>query len=154
MKRKARRGLGAMLVVAAGLAPITFAFGDYPPPLVRVGTNGGEVLAAERNGRTLYVRSRGSDPSCLGPCALDWPPFLISPRDFPGDGLSVVHRADGGRQWSLGGRPLHFFAGDTARGEARGDGIGRWRALRPKDIGAVARRRSQHERPARDGKPL
>lgn len=111
------------------------AAGRYPLPFVRVATAGGDVLAAERDGRTLYTFSGGRDARCDIDCARDWQPFLVRANDFPTDGLGVVHRADSTRQWTLGNRPLYQFAGDRARGEAYGDGIGHWHALRPGDIG-------------------
>lgn len=127
--------LGLTLATAAALVILgASAIADYGMPLVRVATAGGVVLAAERNGRTLYARPPGGIDRCTEPCSFDWPPFLVSHNDFPTDGLTVVHRPEGVRQWSLGHRPLHFFIGDATRGETRGDGMGRWRALRPKDI--------------------
>ena len=130
-----RDAIGMMLLAAATGGASTSASGGYELPLIRVATTGGVVLAAERNARTLYVRLGSDGVPRTGDCALDWPPFLVRPDDFPTDGLSVVHRPDGSRQWSLGNWPLHFFIGDATRGEAHGDGIGRWRALRPALLG-------------------
>ena len=137
-RRIAVRAIGAAALAAASLGPV--AAGDYAPPLVRVATPGGAVLAADRNGRTLYVRPRGDGARCLGRCSLDWPPFLVRPDDFPTDGLGILLRPDGSRQWAVGDRPLHFFVGDATRGETYGDGLGAWRALRPEALGAASGR--------------
>ena len=128
-------------LVAAVLSAVvanmpTAASGAYGPPTIPTSGSQGVVLAAERSGRTLYVSERGGGPSarCDELCAERWPPFEVSPLDFPTDGLGVVHRADGTRQWALGDRPLHFFADDRRQGDAGGDGEVGWRALRPADL--------------------
>ena len=107
--------------------------GDYAPPLVTTAGVSGPLLAAERNGRTLYVRhdANGGAGRCDEECARQWPAYEVLPVDFPTDGLGIVHRADGTRQWAMDGRALHFFAADRRRGEALGEGVDGWRAVRP-----------------------
>jgi predicted lipoprotein with Yx(FWY)xxD motif len=41
----------------------------------------------------------------------------------PGD-LGVITRTDGTKQVTYGGHPLYYFAGDTAPGQTKGQGVG------------------------------
>lgn len=85
-------------------------------------------------GFTLYRFDKDSaDPSrshCTGDCAKTWPPVLIQPdgRVFvdgvDGSRVGVVRRDDGTLQVTIGGRPVYRFAGDTAPGQTKGQGVG------------------------------
>jgi predicted lipoprotein with Yx(FWY)xxD motif len=73
---------------------------------------------------------KGTTSECYGSCATAWPPLLatgpvtISGRfTVPGD-LGTTTRTDGTRQVTYGGHPLYYFAGDTAAGQTKGQGIG------------------------------
>ena len=49
--------------------------------------------------------------------------FLKSPRNHAGRDTY---------QWAMKGMPLYFFAGDGAKGDAKGDGVkGVWDAVQP-----------------------
>ena len=99
------------LALFAAFASVAAAVaGGYPMPLVTTNGVSGPLLAAERNGRTLYVRddAEGGPARCDEDCAQQWPPYGVSPADFPTDGLGIVHRAGGVRQWTLDGQTLHF----------------------------------------------
>ncbi|MEM9973006.1 MAG: hypothetical protein AAF771_02425 [Pseudomonadota bacterium] len=94
--------------------------------LVAVNTNIGEVIAAGKNGMTLYTfRNDAADTSnCYGDCAQAWPPFTAGDAAKANGALGVIERRDGTRQWTLNGQPLYFWAGDSAQGDATGDGVG------------------------------
>ncbi|MFT5276464.1 MAG: transforming growth factor-beta-induced protein [Glaciecola sp.] len=77
---------------------------------------------------TVYVfdndlGSAGSN--CNDGCVANWPPVLVSDESASGiPGLTTIERADGAMQVAYQGRPLYFFAGDTAAGDMNGQGLG------------------------------
>ncbi|MDZ4277547.1 MAG: hypothetical protein U1B78_00255 [Dehalococcoidia bacterium] len=94
----------------------------------------GSILT-DAQGRTLYTFSE--DPPNMStcqnaPCPQTWPPLTIeSGTPVAGEGvageLGVIERDDGSLQVTYNGSPLHYFANDTAPGDANGQGIGgRW----------------------------
>lgn len=100
----------------------------------------GQVLTAP-DGRTLYTFTQdtpGSGKSvCNGACAQNWPPLTMSsgqpvkPQGLAGD-LSLVTRDDGTKQVAYNGRPLYFYAKDSAPGDTNGQGVGNvWYVAQP-----------------------
>ena len=94
-------------------------------------------------GRALYLfeADTGTMSTCTGACAQVWPPLLTSgpaPVTTGAAQASLVGtspRADGTRQVTYDGHPLYYFAGDTAPGDVRGQGIhnfgGGWYVVAP-----------------------
>jgi CxxC motif-containing protein (DUF1111 family) len=63
--------------------------------------------------------------TCNGGCATSWPPLLVSDGAASGvANLGTITRNDGTEQASYNGRPLYFYSGDSAAGDANGDGLG------------------------------
>jgi len=94
------------------------------------------------NGRTLYAfkKDTGAASACSGACASEWPPLttsgkLTSSGDVPMASLKTVKRDDGKLQVTFDGHPLYYFAGDSAPGQANGQGLddfgASWWALSP-----------------------
>jgi predicted lipoprotein with Yx(FWY)xxD motif len=93
-------------------------------------------------GRTLYRFDKDtphpSKSNCNGPCAVTWPPVLVThgSRIFV-SGVStaevgIVTRADGTRQVTVHGWPLYLYSGDTKPGDTNGEGIGgTWFGITP-----------------------
>jgi predicted lipoprotein with Yx(FWY)xxD motif len=81
-------------------------------------------------GMTLYYRMSDPAPasSCTGNCAATWPPLLnhnmtiIPGQNFSGQ-LTVQQTANG-PQVEYNGRPLYTYVGDSAAGQANGNGLG------------------------------
>jgi uncharacterized surface protein with fasciclin (FAS1) repeats len=75
-------------------------------------------------GFTLYVFDDdlgSSGSNCIDGCATNWPPVIVSDGEVSSlPGLTTIERADGALQAAYKGRPLYFFAGDNAPGEANG----------------------------------
>jgi predicted lipoprotein with Yx(FWY)xxD motif len=98
----------------------------------------GTVLTGS-NGKTLYNFDRDMPgvSNCNDACPMTWPPLTLdtgTPSGPPGlaGTLSVITRGDGRRQVTYNGRPLYFYAPDTAPGDTKGDGIGGvWHAAKP-----------------------
>lgn len=87
-----------------------------------VGGNG-----SSQPGFTLYVFDNDlgtSGSACNGGCATNWPPVLVTDGDVSSiPGLTTITRDDGGVQAAYQGRPLYFFAGDTAVGDTNGNAV-------------------------------
>jgi predicted lipoprotein with Yx(FWY)xxD motif len=98
----------------------------------------GTVLQSS-GGFTLYHYTRDTphQSTCTGACSKTFPPLLADGGSVPsGMGLpgklSTIERSDGGTQVAYNGMPLYTYSGDTAPGEANGQGIGNlWFAVAP-----------------------
>ena len=96
--------------------------------LTTVETAAGTSLAG-RDGLTLYVQieEEGGTIVCVDDCLTNWPP-LIEPvaagADADGSLLGTIERPEGTTQATYNGFPLYYFAGDTAEGDANGEGLG------------------------------
>ncbi|MDM7860758.1 fasciclin domain-containing protein [Alteromonas sp. ASW11-36] len=85
-------------------------------------------LGSDNPGFTLYTfdNDLGTGGSaCVDGCATNWPPVIVTDGDVSSiPGLSVIERGDGSMQAAYQGRPLYFFANDTAAGDTNGQGVG------------------------------
>lgn len=83
--------------------------------------------ATDNTGFTLYtfdndLGSAGSN--CNDACATTWMPVVVTDGIASGvPGLTTIERNDGAMQAAFQGRPLYFFANDTAAGDNNGDGV-------------------------------
>jgi predicted lipoprotein with Yx(FWY)xxD motif len=108
---------------ATGAGPVTLT--------LRTDAMVGPVVTG-KDGMSLYVfeKDKGDGTSaCYGQCAGTWPPLTVaSAADvIPGSGvtggLGTITRTDGTIQVTLGGAPLYYFAGDSAAGDTKGQGL-------------------------------
>ena len=90
----------------------------------------GTVLV-DGDGRTLYLFTNDTDTSstCSGDCAATWPALTTKGDATGGTGaqasmLGTTTRDDGTTQVTYDGHPLYLYSGDTAAGDANGEGIG------------------------------
>jgi len=100
----------------------------------------GTYLTGE-DGKTLYVFSKDTTPgksACSGDCAGNWPPFTLDAGESAVDGTGVsgkidtITRDDGTKQVTYNGKPLYYFAGDSAAGQTNGQGVaGLWTVAAP-----------------------
>jgi predicted lipoprotein with Yx(FWY)xxD motif len=87
------------------------------------------TFLVDAKGRTLYLwdADHGAMSTCDGECAQDWPPLTTKAKPKAGAGvkaslLGTSKRADGTEEVTYAGHPLYYFAGDTAAGQATGQG--------------------------------
>jgi len=117
----------------AGTAPSGPPTPAGPSYSVRSGqatVNGGtKTVLIDAQGFTLYFRSKDSASSvCSASCANTWPP-LVQPSGSPTPGpdltgtLRVTANANG-NQLVYNDHPLYRYSGDSAEGQASGDGSG------------------------------
>jgi predicted lipoprotein with Yx(FWY)xxD motif len=136
--------LAALLLAACGRSGgSTSSGGGSPSPsgsALSVQTDSvagiGAVLATSA-GLTLYhnTKETGSTIVCTGGCASFWPPVLVTgslPQDtgmIKGT-FGTIMRPDGSTQLTINGMPLYTYSGDSASGQATGQGIqGVWFAV-------------------------
>ncbi len=103
-------------------------------------TSAGTVLTGN-GGMTLYITKKDTAPNtstCTDACATNWPAATVDAGGTPTAGsgvtgtLATFMRTDGTTQVSYNGAPLYYFAGDSAAGDANGQGKGGvWFAATP-----------------------
>ena len=147
--------LGGLVVVLAACQPSASPTGSEPgsgAPSVAPGessapseaaglaltvveTTAGPALAGE-GGLTLYIHTQEGtgDIACTGDCLENWPPLEapVEAGDADGALLGTITRDEGFEQVTYNGFPLYYFVGDTAEGNAAGEGLsGVWFIANP-----------------------
>jgi predicted lipoprotein with Yx(FWY)xxD motif len=90
-------------------------------------TIGGVAVLTDAKGLTLYwfVPDTSTKSNCNGSCATYWPP--VPGPATAGAGvtgkLATIKRSDGSTQATYDGHPLYTYVGDTAPGQAKGNGL-------------------------------
>jgi predicted lipoprotein with Yx(FWY)xxD motif len=87
---------------------------------------GGATVLANAKGFTLYsfAPDTSTMSKCNGACAQNWPP-VKGPATASGvrGTFATIKRSDGSVQATFDGHPLYTFVGDTAPGQAKGNGL-------------------------------
>lgn len=93
--------------------------------LLSLGTTQAQTVVTGEPGMALYTfdKDSGGVSACYDQCAANWPPYLGAAGDDKGAGWSLVQRTDGTMQWAYDGKPVYYYAKDSA-GKATGDGVG------------------------------
>ena len=87
----------------------------------------GTAVVTNSKGMTLYwfVPDTSTASKCTGSCATYWPP--VTGPVTAGSGvtgtLGVITRPDGTMQATYDGHPLYTYVGDSAPGQAKGNGL-------------------------------
>jgi predicted lipoprotein with Yx(FWY)xxD motif len=93
---------------------------------LKTATIGGATVLTNAKGFTLYsfAPDTSTKSNCNGSCAQVWPP-VTGPATAAGvtGTLATITRSDGSVQASFDGHPLYTFVGDTAPGQAKGNGL-------------------------------
>jgi predicted lipoprotein with Yx(FWY)xxD motif len=93
---------------------------------LKTATIGGATVLTSAKGFTLYsfVPDTPTTSNCNGTCAQNWPP-VKGPATASGvtGTFGTIKRSDGSAQATFDGHPLYTFAGDTAPGQAKGNGL-------------------------------
>jgi predicted lipoprotein with Yx(FWY)xxD motif len=94
---------------------------------VNMTTINGTAVLTNSSGKTLYwfAPDTSTTSKCTGSCATYWPP--VTGPVTAGSGvtgtLSTITRSDGTMQATYDGHPLYTYVGDTAAGQAKGNGL-------------------------------
>ena len=125
--------------VAPSEAPASEAPASEAPPsaaadaTIALATNALGEIIVDSEGKTLYAFTPDTEgeSTCYDDCAAQWPPLLATDAAAISAGagldatkLSTVDRTDGTKQVKYGDWPLYYFAGDSAAGDANGQGLG------------------------------
>lgn len=88
---------------------------------------GGATVLTNAGGFTLYwfAPDTPAKSNCNGSCATFWPPVNGPATSGPGvtGKLGTIRRSDGAVQATYNGHPLYTYVGDTAPGQANGNGL-------------------------------
>jgi predicted lipoprotein with Yx(FWY)xxD motif len=115
---------------------------DGRPATLGVANEGLGKILVNSQGDTLYLFSKdsGTQSTCTGACAVNWPPLRASGTPAVGSGanasmVGTAMRSDGASQVTYDGHPLYLFVQDHKAGDTNGEGLtafgGRWFAVSP-----------------------
>jgi predicted lipoprotein with Yx(FWY)xxD motif len=94
---------------------------------INMTTIDGTAVLTNSAGKTLYwyAPDTSTASKCTGQCATYWPP--VTGPATAGSGvtgtLGTITRSDGTTQATYDGHPLYTYVGDTAAGQAKGNGL-------------------------------
>ena len=130
---------------AAGASAAASAPASSSGTALKTATIGGATVLTNAKGFTLYsfAPDTATKSNCNGTCASFWPP--VKGPATAGSGvtgtLTTITRSDGSMQAAYDGHPLYTYVGDTAPGQAKGNGLnlsgGVWHVV-PASGGAAA----------------
>lgn len=95
---------------------------------VRLATTSAGKVLVDPNGMTMYAFAKDTlgHSNCTGSCASYWPPVPGSTATHTASGLTArfgtIKRSDGSSQLTVDGYPMYTYAGDSAAGQANGQG--------------------------------
>jgi predicted lipoprotein with Yx(FWY)xxD motif len=99
-----------------------------PPVTVQIGTVGGKQALVNQAGCAIYMNNKDTPSAsvCDATCLQMW--HVVPGPAQAGNGvdqtkLNVFNRTDGTVQATYGGHQLYTFTGDTAAGQANGQGF-------------------------------
>jgi predicted lipoprotein with Yx(FWY)xxD motif len=80
-------------------------------------------VLADAAGRTLYIFDKDAPgkSNCGGGCLAAWPAFIAKPEAVAKGEFGLIAET---RQWTVNGKPLYYYVGDTKPGDRTGDGQG------------------------------
>jgi predicted lipoprotein with Yx(FWY)xxD motif len=88
---------------------------------------GGATVLTNAKGLTLYwfVPDTSTKSNCNGTCAHYWPPVTgpVTAGSGATGKFATITRSDGSIQATWNGHPLYTYVGDTAAGQAKGNGL-------------------------------
>jgi predicted lipoprotein with Yx(FWY)xxD motif len=93
---------------------------------VKTAKIGGATVLTSSKGFTLYsfAPDTPTKSNCNGACAQNWPPVKgpVTAAGISGT-FGTIKRSDGSTQATFDAHPLYTFVGDTAPGQAKGNGL-------------------------------
>ena len=115
---------------SAGASPSSSGSSSSPAAAaagtVTTATIAGVTVLTSSKGFTLYsfAPDTSTTSKCNGTCAQNWPPVQgpVTAAGVTGT-FGTITRSDGSTQATFDGHPLYTFAGDTAPGQAKGNGL-------------------------------
>jgi predicted lipoprotein with Yx(FWY)xxD motif len=129
-KRLMLLSLPVLAIVASACGAASTPAGSSaasPMTISATHTSLGSVLSGP-SGNTVYtlLSAQGTPIPCTGQCLSAWPPVAATSGTSPhaGSGVSATLAVDASvMQITADGAPLYYFSGDSATGQANGQGI-------------------------------
>ena len=115
------------VTACASSSSSTSAAGASSGTTVKATTIGSTQVLTNSAGFTLYwfAPDTSTTSKCTGSCATVWPP--VTGPATAGSGVTgtvgVITRPDGTMQATYNGHPLYTYAGDSAPGQNKGNGL-------------------------------
>ena len=130
---------------AAGTSAAASAPASSSGTALKTASIGGATVLTNAKGFTLYsfAPDTATKSNCNAGCVQYWPPVKGPATAGPGvtGTLTTITRSDGSMQAAYDGHPLYTYVGDTAPGQAKGNGLnlsgGVWHVV-PASGGAAA----------------
>jgi predicted lipoprotein with Yx(FWY)xxD motif len=130
--------VGLVFLAACGSSgPSASSSSSSSTPIVKTANNPkyGTILV-DSNGQTLYTLTSGGKPVPCNPACSSWPALLVpSGAMTSGPGVGPLGKTAGGNQVTYQDYPLFRYSGDTAPGQANGNGVvnngGTWSIIKP-----------------------
>ena len=89
-------------------------------------------MLVDSKGMTVYTydKDTASKSACNGPCAVNWPPVIVSDSKPMAPDYSIIMRDDGKKQLAYKDKPLYTFIKDKKSGDKVGDkAMGAWHVV-------------------------
>lgn len=130
--------LAAILAISAVAVPMALAKGSKTVVGEATAPSLHKTVLTNTKGRTLYSLSveKNGKFICTGSCTSTWIPLVVAAGTTPKGPvkLGTIKRPEGQIQVTFKGLPLYTFDGDSAKGQAKGEGfkdVGTWHAVTP-----------------------
>ncbi len=130
--------LAAVLAVSAVAVPMALAKGSKTVVGEATAPSLHKTVLTNTKGLTLYSLSveKNGRFICTGSCTHTWLPLVVAAGTTPKGPvkLGTIKRPEGKIQVTFKGLPLYTFDGDSAKGQAKGEGfkdVGTWHAVTP-----------------------
>jgi predicted lipoprotein with Yx(FWY)xxD motif len=130
--------LAAVLAVSAVAVPMALAGGSKTVVGETHASSLHKTVLTNTKGLTLYSLSveKNGKFICTGSCTSTWFPLIVARGTTPKGPvkLGTIKRPEGRIQVTFKGLPLYTFDGDSAKGQANGEGfkdVGTWHAVTP-----------------------
>src|SRR5258708_4485135 len=161
-------GLAAAALMIAGCGSSASPSSTTPGAAPASGSNtlktttiGGTTVLTSAKGFTVYWfgPDTATASKCTGSCAPAWPPATGPATAGPGvtGTLATIKRSDGTTQATYNGHPLYTYTGDSAPGQAKGNGLnvsgGVWHEVTASGAAAPAPSQSTSSGGGRDWHP-
>jgi predicted lipoprotein with Yx(FWY)xxD motif len=118
---------GAAATGSTAAAQNTAAAAAGSGPALATTTVEGTKVLTNSKGFVLYwfAPDTSTASKCAGSCATYWPPVTgpVSAGSGITGTLGIITRSGGAKQATYDGHPLYTYAGDSAPGEAKGNGV-------------------------------
>jgi predicted lipoprotein with Yx(FWY)xxD motif len=130
--------LALVLAVSAVAVPTALARGSKTVAAEAQAPSLHKTVLTNTKGLTLYSLSveKNGKFICTGSCTATWIPLTVAAGTTPKGPvkLGTIKRPEGKIQVTFKGLPLYTFDGDSAKGQANGEGfkdVGTWHAVTP-----------------------